>query len=768
MKGLKQRSVSILMSVMLAAGTVSATGFMSMAGEPEQAAPEFASSKVTLSGTDASIRLNDGTDEWAQAVTSVKVNGTALDKDQYTVSSGVLNIERTAEEPVFSVTTAEKHKDYEITVEAEGYKDLDSTISFYNYGAKTFQVRLLDGEGVVQKAETYTWEQLEAMSQDGDAYYPAICGMSGLRVFKAEGVLLNDLFKDAGIKVGEGMTIQVRTNDSAAEESSNDSETDNAYYRNGTFSYESLFGQDRYWFPGVYTNDEIKSEILAAGKFDEAARKAIGSDTTKEKIQPMIALRYVESIYRSSDGVFPKDEAYSDLISDEQAFRFLFGLAMDPEDDTMIASETTTWSATYCAFGVDVIDPSYKESVKVSDYEASTYVTGENKENQFAKFELSFDKALKVTDEKKLLQDLQENVTTTIGTTAARELVDAELSKDGKTLTLVYNMDNPPTSGVTSIKGIPSLLVEAENGDSVEIDVSLLLPNGVQTSTVSQTVADETNPASVTTKILVSDNSTRGMVHFVLLKNGVPVNPNTYGGTAIAHFHAYQTLTAEQFASMAQSALASALGEDYNVAYTEGSDTFAVTAAKSQPGDVLEVHVVSYLNNGSKTIDATALDTAIKKADAAKEENYTEEEYAELQKQLTLAKVISENSKNYSQEDVDDAVKALNSALNIENMENNENKEDGVLTENDGSTVQKDSTDTEITTNDSNQIISDSSLQKEDSQVNTSVPDKKESISSGDSVKTGDENNFGAPIAGIAVAIGLIGALTVYIRRNRA
>ncbi|MGC4017826.1 MAG: hypothetical protein QM793_00335 [Muricomes sp.] len=56
------------------------------------------------------------------------------------------------------------------------------------------------------------------------------------------------------------------------------------------------------------------------------------------------------------------------MITNERAMRFLFGLAMDDNDNTLINSETTTFSATYTAFGVDIIDPNYeppKESKNV-------------------------------------------------------------------------------------------------------------------------------------------------------------------------------------------------------------------------------------------------------------------------------------------------------------------------------------------------------------------------------------------------------------------
>ncbi|MGC4017827.1 MAG: hypothetical protein QM793_00340 [Muricomes sp.] len=83
------------------------------------------------------------------------------------------------------------------------------------------------------------------------SYYSVACGMAGLRTFKAEGVLLSHLFKDAGVTFGAGMELQVRTNDMAKTE--NDSATEDAYYGNGRFTYEKLMGKTRYYLnPRLY------------------------------------------------------------------------------------------------------------------------------------------------------------------------------------------------------------------------------------------------------------------------------------------------------------------------------------------------------------------------------------------------------------------------------------------------------------------------------------------------------------------------------------
>lgn len=74
----------------------------------------------------------------------------------------------------------------------------------------------------------------------------------------------------------------------------------------------------------------------------------------KESVRPMIAYQYVENIYRNDQSDL-KDAAYSDLIANERGFRFLLGVAMDKDNADMIAGDVTTWAASYCAFGFDVV-----------------------------------------------------------------------------------------------------------------------------------------------------------------------------------------------------------------------------------------------------------------------------------------------------------------------------------------------------------------------------------------------------------------------------
>lgn len=335
---------------------------------------KFKSTTTMKSGTDISFAFekNEGADAedtqaWADAVTSVKIGETALSTGQYALTSSTITFIRTDSDEVFTETNAKnisgRVSTYDLTISAAGYSDLTGMLTLNDYGAKTFQIRVVDGEGNIYPIKTYSWDQLESMKQSGDAYYNTICWMAGLRTFKAEGVLLTDLLEDAGVNFGPGMVLQVRTNDKAVNE--NDSTTEDAYYNNAKFTYDYIMGKSRYYLPSIYTDANMKSGLLNGKNSDENVRALLASDPNKSEVTPMIGLRYVETVYKS-DSESPADTPYSSLLSDEKAFRFLFGLALT-DDGTMVEDDVTTWAATYCAFGVDIIDPDYTPPYEYKD-----------------------------------------------------------------------------------------------------------------------------------------------------------------------------------------------------------------------------------------------------------------------------------------------------------------------------------------------------------------------------------------------------------------
>lgn len=361
--------------------------------EAPVAPPEIADgTKVTLDGGDnVSISLESVPDGWTSAVNGITVQQVGIENDPVTISPEKYNITKDEQGSSYlnlksdifrneNTTSGKKSGQFMITLSAAGFNDCTTVVNVKNYGAEKFYIRYIDEKtGKVIKSKAYTMEQLQSFSEaQSGAMYQTYCSMAGLRNFCADGVLLEDLMADAEITGKAGMTVKLRTNDWAADESGNDSKTDNAYYGMGTFDYEKLFS-DRYYFPAVFTDEVLKVQLSDANaKFvdkgdrtSEATRTALGSSEGKVAVRPMIAWNYDEKVFKN-DTSKPSSENYTDQIKNERAFRFLYGIAM--ESDNVTANETTTWSAAHCVFGIDIVDPNYKEpsSSKPSNSSSST------------------------------------------------------------------------------------------------------------------------------------------------------------------------------------------------------------------------------------------------------------------------------------------------------------------------------------------------------------------------------------------------------------
>lgn len=282
---------------------------------------------------------------WAGAVSAIYVDG------QDVTAAGDHRVDETGLTLPTRVFTKAKRADYDIRVTAAGYSDLNIRVTVNSYGAQRFTVRLLDTSGRVIRSKTYTREQMIQMA-DQEKVYQTVCGMRGITSYKARGIYMEDLLRDAGISFGPGMRAKLRTNDAAV--TGNDPEGEDAYYDRGEFTYEGLIGTERYVFPDIYTDDALKGQLLAAAKFDRAMKTALGG-SPKEEIAPMFAYAYTESIWREEPDDDLASSEYGDHVTDERAFKFLFGIAMDPQEPGKIADEVTTWSAAYGVFGVDII-----------------------------------------------------------------------------------------------------------------------------------------------------------------------------------------------------------------------------------------------------------------------------------------------------------------------------------------------------------------------------------------------------------------------------
>lgn len=158
-----------------------------------------------------------------------------------------------------------------------------------------------------------------------------------------------------------------------------------------------------------------------------------------------------------------------------------------------------------------------------------------------------------------------------------------------------------------------------------------------------------------------------------------------------------------------------------------------------------------------KSADHSQLTDLIDQAEGISKDDYTADSYNVLAQALEAAKTVNADEQATTDE-ITNAYTALKSAMDALEEKPVQQQPAG---------DDQDQTTTAPGGNDQN-TAGDSS-QGGNGQVNTSAPGVNEKPSTVDSVKTGDENNLAAPIAGMAAAVAaVIGGLTVYIRRKRA
>lgn len=327
------------------------------------------------------------------------------------------------------------------------------------------------------------------------------------------------------------------------------------------------------------------------------------------------------------------------------------------------------WVSTNKTYTVKV-----KDVVEVTDFDAYTdhdgvpipeLAMGESQtDTQTAYVTLRFPEAMKIVDKEALTAEMMNTVKLASQKLGGRmgSIKNVELAEEGKALRFELSGWVAPFNGKITSEGVWENLTTEDGSKLAKSDMALTLPTGVETKIVNQVIADENTPASVTTRIITPKSTTRGMVHLILLKNGQPAAAlNNHGAHVVAHYHNYMALNAEEFSSMVPGWWdMGALKDDYTL--TVDGDVLTITAKDSQPGDVLEFHVSSYLNSGSKDIDSTELKAVIEKAKNADKSKYTEENYKKLQEMVTLGEIVAKDTTYYAQTDVDDMTARINAA----------------------------------------------------------------------------------------------------------
>ena len=349
-----------------------------------------------------------------------------------------------------------------------------------------------------------------------------------------------------------------------------------------------------------------------------------------------------------------------------------------------VTASLCDWVSTNKTYTVKV-----KDVVEVADFDAYTdhdgvpipeLAMGESQtDTQTAYVTLRFPEAMKIVDKEALTAEMMNTVKLASQKLGGRmgSIKNVELAEGGKALRFELSGWVAPFNGKITSEGVWENLTTEDSSKLAKSDMALTLPTGVETKIVDQVIADENTHASVTTRIITPKSTTRGMVHLILLKNGQPAAAlNNHGAHVVAHYHNYMALNAEKFSSMVPGWWNMGdLKDDYTL--TVDGDVLTITAKDSQPGDVLEFHVSSYLNSGSKDIDSTELKAVIEKAKKADKSKYTEENYRKLQDMVTLGEIVAKDTTYYAQTDVDDMTARINEAGKNVIVKTDDSKTDG-------------------------------------------------------------------------------------------
>jgi uncharacterized repeat protein (TIGR02543 family) len=298
----------------------------------------------------------------------------------------------------------------------------------------------------------------------------------------------------------------------------------------------------------------------------------------------------------------------------------------------------------------------------VSDLEISTdHYDVNGTDTQYTIATLTFGQSIQLANGK-TLADLKNELAVQLGSIGYESDREFELAlgADGKSLEVTVangfamyggNLTILPKSSITALT--------YADGTPVQIAVSAVVDNGIYTEIVSQTVGTDTTPASVTVKLNATNeegnHTVRGMVHMALLSNGESAlgDLNAYGGNLTGHWHMYTTLTPETFLSSnfgSESTFAATL-KNAGYTVTVDGDQLTITATTATNGQILDLHVVNYRNNGTTAVDKFALTAQITAAKAIDTSKAAVSALEKLQSALSIANNAA-NSDYYSQSDV--------------------------------------------------------------------------------------------------------------------
>ena len=350
-------------------GTLTATFSIYDADNPlsyVSIADQAKSLRMSSSTGTTSITLTDADDAYISSITSVSVAEMAEDEsldavydadgnltwdeaveltsDQYTLSTSSITLNRTADDPIINIEPGEgdpyagsrydypNSAYYQITIEATGYATVTGIVQFYTGASDTFSIIVVeDGESTT--VATWTSEELEALDEYGFTNASSQCGMTGFRTFSGMGVTLNDLLEIAGVEVYETDSYYLDTTDSWGT----------------TKSYDDLFGSQRYFLSGIYTDAEVQAQAVELMNSDDddasiELRKLLAesalADPENSEIDPMITTNYVETVLSTDDvegAELPTEDntEFVEAVGNENQYRFLYGITIEQYEETV-------------------------------------------------------------------------------------------------------------------------------------------------------------------------------------------------------------------------------------------------------------------------------------------------------------------------------------------------------------------------------------------------------------------------------------------------
>ncbi len=356
-----------------------------------------------------------------------------------------------------------------------------------------------------------------------------------------------------------------------------------------------------------------------------------------------------------------------------------------PSDESTFAMETETLTEEPQSIST------YNTSFSVYSTHDGTAVDGVDDQRFYTT--IYFDKKVKLAAGKSLDDLLKEltivlhgslNIVTKdqvsaedIANNAAR-YAEASLSEDGMALTIVTHIGYAPFSGkmqISAPSGSVTALVNADDESAVGWnDISYIMPTGVELNTISQTAGTATTAASVTKQVVAPVDTTRGMVHLMVLKNGLPLGTvNGNDANVTAHFHDYLNLDAAGFAALCANSkdkemggYLSTIAKDNGLTVYSDGDKITLTANTPVEGDVYDILVIGYpresryLTNVSKDGLNTSINSAASYENS--ENMYSASAYSAFTEALAKAKAVAASS-YYLQTEVDAAKTELDRAM---------------------------------------------------------------------------------------------------------